>query len=94
MNSYHCSPRGQYAVCDLDLCSETGTSGLLYTSPNEGCLCIAQGKAAWHEKGRERKVSLTEAAVNHRIKATEAHRRWMRKNRVSPPQGNLIFLVT
>jgi hypothetical protein len=25
------------------------------------------GKAAWHEKDRERKVSLTETAVNHRI---------------------------
>lgn len=41
------------------------------------------GKAAWHEKERERKASLTEAAVNHRIKATEAHRRWMRKNRIN-----------
>ncbi|XP_023723715.1 uncharacterized protein LOC111873322 isoform X2 [Cryptotermes secundus] len=41
------------------------------------------GKAAWHEKDRERKTSLTEAAVNHRIKATEAHRRWMRKNRIN-----------
>jgi hypothetical protein len=26
-----------------------------------------RGKAAWHEKDRERKVSLTEKAVNHRI---------------------------
>jgi hypothetical protein len=25
------------------------------------------GKAAWHEKDRERKVSLTETAVNHYI---------------------------
>jgi hypothetical protein len=25
------------------------------------------GKAAWHEKNRERKVSLTETAVNHCI---------------------------
>ncbi|XP_069684867.1 uncharacterized protein [Periplaneta americana] len=40
------------------------------------------GKAAWQERDRERRVSLTEVAVNHRIKATEAHRRWMKRNRI------------
>jgi hypothetical protein len=30
-------------------------------------LLSQHGKEAWHEKGRERKVSLTETAVNHRI---------------------------
>jgi hypothetical protein len=30
-------------------------------------LLSQQGKAAWQEKDRERKVSLTETAVNHRI---------------------------
>jgi hypothetical protein len=46
----------------------------------------AQGKAAWQdrERERERRVSITEAATNHRMKATEAHRRWMKRNRVSP----------
>ncbi|XP_066997594.1 uncharacterized protein [Anabrus simplex] len=42
----------------------------------------SQGKAAWQERDRERRVSLTEVAVNHRIKATEAHRRWMKRNRI------------
>jgi hypothetical protein len=32
------------------------------------------GKAAWHEKDREKKVSLTETAVNHRIEE------WRRPN--------------
>jgi hypothetical protein len=30
-------------------------------------LLSQHGKAAWQEKDRERKVSLTKAAVNHRI---------------------------
>jgi hypothetical protein len=30
-------------------------------------LLSQHGKTAWHEKDRERKVSLTETAVNHRI---------------------------
>jgi hypothetical protein len=33
------------------------------------------GKAAWHEKDRERKVSLTETAVNHRIEEWRLIRR-------------------
>ncbi|XP_063235231.1 uncharacterized protein LOC134538127 [Bacillus rossius redtenbacheri] len=41
-----------------------------------------QGKAAWQERGGERRPSVTEVAVNHRIKATEAHRRWMKRNRI------------
>jgi hypothetical protein len=30
-------------------------------------LLSQHGKVAWHETDRERKVSLTETAVNHRI---------------------------
>ncbi|XP_021920692.1 uncharacterized protein LOC110830287 isoform X2 [Zootermopsis nevadensis] len=40
------------------------------------------GKAAWQERDRQRRASAAEVAVNHRIKATEAHRRWMKKNRI------------
>lgn len=51
-------------------------------------LC-SQGKAAWQEReralerDRERRPSACEAGINHRVKSTEARRRWMRRNRVS-----------
>ena len=52
----------------------------------EWLLSDVQGKAAWQDRERERRVSVTEAANNHRIKASEAHRRWMKRNRVSALQ--------
>ena len=56
-------------------------------------LC-SQGKAAWQERerallerdrdrDRERRASACEAGITHRVKSTEARRRWMRRNRVS-----------
>jgi phosphohistidine phosphatase SixA len=40
-----------------DICIHAGSASLL----------SQHGKAAWHEKDREREVSLTGTAVNHRI---------------------------
>lgn len=49
------------------------------------------GKAAWQERERERELrerdperrpSACEAGINHRVKSTEARRRWMRRNRI------------
>ncbi|GLV34629.1 uncharacterized protein CBL_09110 [Carabus blaptoides fortunei] len=45
-------------------------------------LQCSQGRAAWQERERERRCSLTEAAQNHRVKQTEAHHRWMKRNRI------------
>ncbi|KAK3930180.1 Mothers against decapentaplegic-like protein 1 [Frankliniella fusca] len=48
-----------------------------------------EGKAAWQERERERdrergerRQSACEAGINHRVKSTEARRRWMRRNRI------------
>ncbi|XP_026282279.1 uncharacterized protein LOC113209118 isoform X2 [Frankliniella occidentalis] len=48
-----------------------------------------EGKAAWQERERERdrergerRPSACEAGINHRVKSTEARRRWMRRNRI------------
>lgn len=48
-------------------------------------LQCSQGRAAWQERERERRCSLSEAAQNHRVKQTEAHHRWMKRNRVRIP---------
>lgn len=42
----------------------------------------SQGRAAWQERERGRRCSLSEEARQHRIKQTEAHHRWMKRNRV------------
>ncbi|CAG9857063.1 unnamed protein product [Phyllotreta striolata] len=44
-------------------------------------LC-SQGRAAWQERERDRRCSLSEEARQHRIKQTEAHHRWMKRNRI------------
>ncbi|CAH0563405.1 unnamed protein product [Brassicogethes aeneus] len=46
-----------------------------------GFLC-SQGRAAWQERERGRRCSLSEEARQHRIKQTEAHHRWMKRNRI------------
>ncbi|KAF7282177.1 hypothetical protein GWI33_003064, partial [Rhynchophorus ferrugineus] len=45
-----------------------------------GFLC-SQGRTAWQERERGRRCSLSEEARQHRIKQTEAHHRWMKRNR-------------
>ncbi|XP_034243022.1 uncharacterized protein LOC117646289 [Thrips palmi] len=55
-----------------------------------GSIELAEGKAAWQERererdrerDRERRSSACEAGINHRVKSTEARRRWMRRNRI------------
>ncbi|XP_056637988.1 uncharacterized protein LOC130892386 [Diorhabda carinulata] len=42
----------------------------------------SQGRAAWQERERDRRCSLSEEARQHRIKQTEAHHRWMKRNRI------------
>ncbi|XP_044759927.1 uncharacterized protein LOC123317449 isoform X1 [Coccinella septempunctata] len=42
----------------------------------------SQGRAAWQERERGRRCSLSEEARQHRIKQTEAHHRWMKRNRI------------
>ncbi|GLH14824.1 Uncharacterized protein GBIM_19134 [Gryllus bimaculatus] len=62
-------------MASLDSASVAATSSAIAT--------VTTGKAAWQDqRERERHVSLTEVAVSHRLKASEAHRRWMRRNRI------------
>ncbi|RZB39123.1 uncharacterized protein BDFB_004651 [Asbolus verrucosus] len=42
----------------------------------------SQGRAAWQERERGRRCSLSEEARQHRIKQAEAHHRWMKRNRI------------
>ncbi|XP_050299556.1 uncharacterized protein LOC126738327 [Anthonomus grandis grandis] len=42
----------------------------------------SQGRTAWQERERGRRCSLSEEARQHRIKQTEAHHRWMKRNRI------------
>ncbi|KAL3272394.1 hypothetical protein HHI36_013871 [Cryptolaemus montrouzieri] len=42
----------------------------------------SQGRAAWQERERGRRCSISEEARQHRIKQTEAHHRWMKRNRI------------
>ncbi|VEN62125.1 unnamed protein product [Callosobruchus maculatus] len=44
----------------------------------------SQGRAAWQERERGRRCSLSEEARQHRLKQTEAHHRWMKRNRIPP----------
>ncbi|CAH1953509.1 unnamed protein product [Acanthoscelides obtectus] len=46
-----------------------------------GFMC-SQGRAAWQERERGRRCSLSEEARQHRLKQTEAHHRWMKRNRI------------
>ncbi|KAJ3624421.1 hypothetical protein MTP99_018040 [Tenebrio molitor] len=46
-----------------------------------GFMC-SQGRAAWQERERGRRCSLSEEARQHRIKQSEAHHRWMKRNRI------------
>ncbi|KAJ8923198.1 hypothetical protein NQ315_001752 [Exocentrus adspersus] len=46
------------------------------------CWQCSQGRAAWQERERGRRCSLSEEARQHRIKQTEAHHRWMKRNRI------------
>lgn len=54
-------------------------------SHNLCCFSVkcSQGRAAWQERERGRRCSLSEEARQHRIKQSEAHHRWMKRNRVS-----------
>ncbi|XP_018575234.1 uncharacterized protein LOC108914026 [Anoplophora glabripennis] len=53
------------------------------TSPNQYFVYqCSQGRAAWQERERGRRCSLSEEARQHRIKQTEAHHRWMKRNRI------------
>ncbi|XP_044272618.1 uncharacterized protein LOC123016342 isoform X1 [Tribolium madens] len=42
----------------------------------------SQGRAAWQERERGRRCSLSEEARQSRIKQSEAHHRWMKRNRI------------
>ncbi|XP_017772040.1 PREDICTED: uncharacterized protein LOC108559311 [Nicrophorus vespilloides] len=42
----------------------------------------SQGRAAWQERERGRRCSLSEEARQHRLKQNEAHHRWMKRNRI------------
>lgn len=61
----------------------------------------SQGRAAWQERerisgGGRRCSNSDEARHQHRIKQTEAHHRWMKRNRVSdggPPATALLLLL-
>ncbi|KYB25795.1 hypothetical protein TcasGA2_TC034041 [Tribolium castaneum] len=46
-----------------------------------GFMC-SQGRAAWQERERGRRCSLSEEARQSRIKQSEAHHRWMKRNRI------------
>ncbi|KAK9738497.1 hypothetical protein QE152_g9860 [Popillia japonica] len=42
----------------------------------------SQGRAAWQERERGRRGSLSDEARQHRLKQSDAHHRWMKRNRI------------
>ncbi|GJQ72286.1 hypothetical protein Trydic_g3375 [Trypoxylus dichotomus] len=42
----------------------------------------SQGRAAWQERERGRRGSLSDEARQHRLRQTDAHHRWMKRNRI------------
>ncbi|KAH1016761.1 hypothetical protein HUJ04_007934 [Dendroctonus ponderosae] len=76
-------PKGPNARLALSIQGLYGSIGQAAKTLDNGIKRrCSQGRTAWQERERGRRCSLSEEARQHRIKQTEAHHRWMKRNRI------------